>query len=417
MATVSLKLRVLLRKILTICWMCITVYSVYYILQESFLIRLKAIHEYGPIIHEFDPYFNFRATEYLYLHGWKRFITWFDYKVWYPLGRPVGTTIYPGMQITAVAIKNFILKDRMSLNDVCCYIPAWFGSLATFFTGLLAYECSIPSCISNNLQPSKKSSFGSLLECIPIVRNIYRQLLLPTFKSIFKTSEYFLLKDFRFLQIPTSRRRYADLSSPAIECGLFAAAIMSIVPAHIMRSMGGGFDNESIAVTAMTLTFWLWTRSLRDSIGWLEASMFGCLTGVAYFYMVAAWGGYVFVVNLIGCHAAVLIVLGRYSTKVHRAYTSFYIVGTVLAICVPVVGLTPLKSLEQLGPCAIFLVCQILEITEWLRIRNNISGLKAWRLRVISYITFLTVLTTIVFFLASTGYFGPISARVRGLFC
>jgi dolichyl-diphosphooligosaccharide--protein glycosyltransferase len=116
--------------------MFITIDSVYYILQESFLIRLKAIHEYGPIIHEFDPYFNFRATEYLYLHGWKRFITWFDYKVWYPLGRPVGTTIYPGMQITAVAIKNFILKDRMSLNDVWCFIPAWFGSLATF---LLVY--------------------------------------------------------------------------------------------------------------------------------------------------------------------------------------------------------------------------------------------------------------------------------------
>ena len=54
------------------------------------------------VIHEFDPYFNFRAAQYLYDNGWKNFAQWFDYKVWYPLGRPVGTTIYPGMQVTAV---------------------------------------------------------------------------------------------------------------------------------------------------------------------------------------------------------------------------------------------------------------------------------------------------------------------------
>ena len=30
---------------------------------EAYNIRLYAIKEYGPIIHEFDPYFNYRATE------------------------------------------------------------------------------------------------------------------------------------------------------------------------------------------------------------------------------------------------------------------------------------------------------------------------------------------------------------------
>ena len=45
---------------------------------------------------------------------------------------------------------------------------------------------------------------------------------------------------------------------------------------------------------------------------------------------------YVFVLNLIGCHADAFFVLGRYSTKLYRAYTSFYIVGTCLALQVPV---------------------------------------------------------------------------------
>ena len=59
-------------------------------------IRLYAINEYGRLIHEFDPWFNFHATRYLFDHGLKKFFTWFDHTAWYPLGRPVGTTIYPG---------------------------------------------------------------------------------------------------------------------------------------------------------------------------------------------------------------------------------------------------------------------------------------------------------------------------------
>ena len=47
---------------------------------------MGAIEEFGPVIHEFDPYFNYRATEYLFEHGAKKFFSWFDYMVWYPLG-------------------------------------------------------------------------------------------------------------------------------------------------------------------------------------------------------------------------------------------------------------------------------------------------------------------------------------------
>ena len=37
--------------------------AIYYIGTCAYQIRLSAIKEYGPIIHEFDPYFNWRATE------------------------------------------------------------------------------------------------------------------------------------------------------------------------------------------------------------------------------------------------------------------------------------------------------------------------------------------------------------------
>mmetsp|Transcript_42044 Transcript_42044/g.101077 ORF Transcript_42044/g.101077 Transcript_42044/m.101077 type:complete len:160 (-) Transcript_42044:2992-3471(-) len=39
------------------------VYLTFVILYNAYKVRMHAIKEYGPVIHEFDPYFNYRATE------------------------------------------------------------------------------------------------------------------------------------------------------------------------------------------------------------------------------------------------------------------------------------------------------------------------------------------------------------------
>merc|ERR1712166_1312528 len=118
--------------------------AIMWILREAYTIRLYAINNYGRVIHEFDPWFNFRATQYLADNGYEKFFHWFDYMSWYPLGRPVGTTIYPGMQMTSVTIWKVMNATGfpMSLNDVCCFVPAWFGVVATTFLGLLTHGCS-----------------------------------------------------------------------------------------------------------------------------------------------------------------------------------------------------------------------------------------------------------------------------------
>jgi dolichyl-diphosphooligosaccharide--protein glycosyltransferase len=115
-------------------------------------------------------------------------------------------------------------------------------------------------------------------------------------------------------------------------------------------------------------------------------------------------------------HAGVLLLLGRFNTKVWAAYSIFYALGTVLAIQIPVVGWTPLKSLEQLGPCAMFFGYQLMQFCEILRKRQGLGRIDSMKLRVqvfgaasvIAVLLFLTV--------APSGYFGPMSARVRGLF-
>jgi dolichyl-diphosphooligosaccharide--protein glycosyltransferase len=138
----------------------------------------------------------------------------------------------------------------------------------------------------------------------------------------------------------------------------------AVVPAHLMRSVGGGYDNESIAMTAMCATFYFWCRSLRGKSPTSFSWIWGTVAGIAYVYMVAAWGGYIFVLNMIAFHALALVAFGKWTPKLHRAYTLFYVIGTYGAIQVPVVGLTPLKSLEQLGEHVIS-ACTMIFYLKW----------------------------------------------------
>lgn len=383
----------------------------YLALKEAFNIRLYAIQEYGRVIHEFDPYFNYRATEYLWQHGWLKFRTWFDYMSWYPLGRPVGTTIYPGMQITSTLIKKFVLTD-WSINDICCFVPAWFGVLATFATALLAYECSVGSYKTS--KGKKPQQYDTILNAFPVIRHIYQVSIKPLVDLLLDLSQKYLGTSFGLRYCHNTQPSNSNFGTPALECAIFTACVMSIVPAHIMRSVGGGYDNESVAMFAMSFTFFSWCRSLRGNdepnYAWAVVS------GLAYAYMVAAWGGYVFVLNLIGVHASVLVLMGRYTTKLHRSYTLFYAIGTFLAIQVPVVGWTPLKSLEQMGPLLAFLGFQLIEFCQIQKRKQKLNTKQTWILRIKVFVAAGLLGLAVVTFLAYQGYFGPISARVRGLF-
>lgn len=61
----------------------------------AFAVRLFSVIKYESVIHEFDPYFNYRVTQYLTKNGFYDMWNWFDDRTWYPLGRVVGGTVYP----------------------------------------------------------------------------------------------------------------------------------------------------------------------------------------------------------------------------------------------------------------------------------------------------------------------------------
>ena len=66
-------------------------------LFSAFSTRLFSVLRFESVIHEFDPYFNYRTTRFLAEEGFYNFHNWFDDRAWYPLGRIIGGTIYPGV--------------------------------------------------------------------------------------------------------------------------------------------------------------------------------------------------------------------------------------------------------------------------------------------------------------------------------
>lgn len=339
----------------------------------AYRIRMHPVRDYGYLIHEFDPWFNFRVAQYLAKNGWFKFAKWYDYMSWYPIGRPIGTTTYPGMQFASIGIWK-VMKllpkaewemkwleqlpkgwktyfpghgklsfSSMSLNDVCVLTPAWFGGVATLFLVLLTME-----------------------------------------------------------------------ASESTSAGVAAGLVMAIIPAHMMRSSAGEYDNEAVAVACFCATFWLWCRSIRTPQSW----PWSILAGLAYFTAAATWGGYIFVNNMIGLHAAVLVALGKNNSDLYKAYTLWYVIGTSLATLVPVIGWSPLKAVEQMPTLLVFITFQLMQICDLTRHRTSRLA-NPWvffAFRVGVFALAILVGAGVCWVLYSLGHFAPLGARIRGLF-
>lgn len=144
--------------------------------------------------------------------------------------------------------------------------------------------------------------------------------------------------------------------------GLLAAAFTAIVPSYISRSVGGSYDNEGVAIFALIFCFYLWVKSVHTG------SMFWSLScALSYFYMVAAWGGYVFIINLIPIYVLVMLFAGRYSPRLYIAYSTFYTIGSILAMQVPFVGFNVIMQAECAGSHGVFVLLQVYACMIWIR--------------------------------------------------
>ncbi|KAJ3121996.1 hypothetical protein HK098_003181 [Nowakowskiella sp. JEL0407] len=271
-------------------WLRVVILSLVSIL--AFSTRLFSVIRFESVIHEFDPWFNYRTTINLVDNGFYDFLNWFDQLSWYPLGRVVGGTVYPGIMVTAGIIHYILNKLHfpIDIREVCVF-------LAPLFSGFTAIACYL------------------------------------------LTSE---MKD------PSA--------------GLLAAAFIGVAPGYISRSVAGSYDNEGIAIFLLMFTFYLWIKAVK-----LGSAFYGGLTAMFYFYMVSAWGGYVFIINLIPLHVFVLILMGRYTPKIYVAYSSFYVLGTLSSMNIPFVNFLPTRTNDHMAALGIFGLIQIVAFIDLLR--------------------------------------------------
>ena len=168
---------------------------------------------------------------------------------------------------------------------------------------------------------------------------------------------------FRFLTIPVDIRNICVLLAPGFSgftaiasylltyevanshsAGLLAAVFIGITPGYISRSVAGSYDNEAIAIFLLVFTFYLWIKALKNG-----SAMWGAFTALFYGYMVASWGGYVFITNMIPLHVFVLICMGRYSPRLYVAYSTWYALGTLASMQVPFVTFLPIRSSDHMS--------------------------------------------------------------------
>ncbi len=99
------------------------------ILSFSISLMLRSqVLDYGSELHEFDPFFNFRATEFLVNNGLIEYYDWHDTKSWYPNGRDVSATSQVMLHVTAATTYQ-IFGGNMELYDFTILFPGIIGAL------------------------------------------------------------------------------------------------------------------------------------------------------------------------------------------------------------------------------------------------------------------------------------------------
>uniref|UniRef100_A0A7S3CNR1 dolichyl-diphosphooligosaccharide--protein glycotransferase n=1 Tax=Strombidium rassoulzadegani TaxID=1082188 RepID=A0A7S3CNR1_9SPIT len=259
----------------------------------SFAIRVFSVIKFESVIHEYDPWFNFRSTKFMLENGVYEFWNWYDSESWHPLGRVVGGTVFPGIMFTSCFIKWVVdfLAFPIDIRNICVFLAPFFSIFQCFSTYQLTKEAT---------------------------------------------------------------------NKP--EHGLFAALFIAIVPSIISRGVAGSYDNEAVAIWALVNTFYLWLKAVNTgSILW------SILCTLSYFYMVASWGGYSFIINLIPVFVLGTMFINKFNLRIYVAYSIFYTFGSLMAMTITFVNFQVIRSSEHLASHITFLAMNAYVILSYIR--------------------------------------------------
>ena len=303
------------------------------ILVLAVIVRVIRVR-WGPYMDAYDPLFQYRVTEYVVKNGYAAWFNWHDTLSWYPMGRDIAHSSYPGVPFSAAFVYQLlhILGFKVTVYNVCLYFPVLMGAIT----------------------------------CVII---------------------YFLGK---------------DLGGGSV--GLFSAFFLAISEAFISRTALGFFDTENIGVFGMAATVFFFLRSIYGNKPLTKRVAYAVGAGLFLGYLFASWGAARYVIGLLTLFLVVSLLLKLFDRRYLVSYGITMIVGFVIALFVPKLGMKFIQGVESM---IVFTLIVMLAIYEFAKER-----LEERRVFILMG-ALLLLLVVGVFTLESLGVVRPIGAKFR----
>jgi len=256
----------------------------------SFLVRSQAA-DYGLELNEFDPFFNYRATQYIVDNGINAYFQWHDDLSWYPYGRDISQTSQVVLHMTA-ATTYWIFGGGMPLYDFVILFPVVFGSLtcivifalvrviggttAGLFSALF-FSVSLPMILRGSIGWFKSEPLGLFLgilalyfllsginsknKKIAIIKLIIAGIIVPLSLSAWGGSQFFIIPiGIFFLTLPFVRSDHKFITW-AIPLFTIVALVISLSFERLASSFVFGLGGASLIVPTIFVVICIFIQS------------------------------------------------------------------------------------------------------------------------------------------------------------
>jgi len=88
-------------------------------------------YNWGYQLSEFDPYFHYDVAEYVVENGFSSWFDWHTDRAWYPAGRDIGLTSFPGLPFSSAILYLFLtgIGVQTTVYNVCVAFPVLMAAL------------------------------------------------------------------------------------------------------------------------------------------------------------------------------------------------------------------------------------------------------------------------------------------------